>query len=63
MILTKYLSSIDERVKNFLKIILNSALHLQNVIEDALDMSRIENNKFTIFKGVFNIEEAVNEVA
>jgi signal transduction histidine kinase len=62
MILTKYLSSIDERVKNFLKIILNSALHLQNVIEDALDMSRIENNKFTIFKGVFNIEEAVKEV-
>jgi hypothetical protein len=41
---------------------LNSSLHLQNVIEDALDMSRIENNKFTIFKGMFDIEEAVKEV-
>jgi len=25
-------------------------------------MSRIENNKFTIFKGMFDIEEAVKEV-
>ena len=30
----------------YLTIILNSALHLESVIEDALDMSRIENNKF-----------------
>jgi signal transduction histidine kinase len=63
MILNNFLSSIDERVANFLKIILNSALHLQNVIEDALDMSRIENNKFTMFKSMFDIEEAVKEVA
>jgi signal transduction histidine kinase len=63
MILTSFHTSIDERVKNFLKIILNSSLHLQNVIEDALDMSRIENNKFTILKGIFDIEEAVKEVA
>lgn len=46
MILTNFLGSIDSRVKNYLSIILNSSLHLQNVIEDALDMSRIENNKF-----------------
>jgi len=26
-------------------------------------MSRIENNKFTIFKETFDIEEAVKEVA
>jgi len=63
MILTSFLSSIDDRVSNFLKIILNSSLHLQNVIEDALDMSRIENNKFTIFKEMFDVEEAVKEVA
>jgi signal transduction histidine kinase len=62
MILTSFLGSIDDRVQNFLKIILNSSLHLQNVIEDALDMSRIENNKFTIFKEMFDIEEAVKEV-
>ena len=46
IILTNFQSSIDSRVKNYLNIILNSSLHLQNVIEDALDMSRIENNKF-----------------
>jgi signal transduction histidine kinase len=48
MILNNFLSSIDERVKKYLNTILNSSLHLQNVIEDALDMSRIENNKFII---------------
>ncbi len=62
MILTNFLSSIDSRVKNYLQIILNSSLHLQNVIEDALDMSRIENNKFQIFKEIFNIHDAVQEV-
>ena len=63
MILTNFLSSIDGRVKNYLNIILNSSLHLQNVIEDALDMSRIENNKFQIFKEFFDIRSAIQEVA
>ncbi len=31
---------------NYLRIIYNSSLHLQNVIEDALDLSRIENKQF-----------------
>lgn len=38
-------------------------MHLQNVIEDALDMSRIENKKFTIFKEVFDIRGAIAEVS
>jgi signal transduction histidine kinase len=46
MILTHMLSLIDKRIQTYLNVILNSSLHLQNVIEDALDMSRIENNKF-----------------
>ncbi len=46
-----------------LKIILNSAIHLQNVIEDALDMSRIENHKFQIFKDYFDIRKALQEIA
>ena len=62
MILAHHRSSLDPRVKNYLTIILNSALHLQSVIEDALDMSRIENNKFDITKDLFNIREAVNEI-
>lgn len=59
MILSNFQTSIDERVENYLKIILNSSMHLQNVIEDALDMSRIENKKFTIHKEMFDIKTAV----
>ena len=46
-----------------MKIIFNSSIHLLNVIEDALDMSRIENNKFSILLEYMDIREAVNEVA
>jgi signal transduction histidine kinase len=35
-----------DRLLKYLRLILNSAYHLQNVIEDALDMSRLENGKF-----------------
>lgn len=40
----------NPKEKIFIEIILNSANHLNNVIEDALDLSRIENNKFDIFR-------------
>jgi signal transduction histidine kinase len=33
------------------------------VIEDALDMSRIENKKFSIFKEMFDIGAAIREVS
>ena len=46
----------------YLSIVLNSALHLENVIEDALDMSRLENNKFTIHKELFEVKLAINEI-
>ena len=42
-----------------MKIILNSSYHLQNVIEDALDMSRLENNKFEVLNEYFDIKETV----
>lgn len=32
------------------------------MIEDALDVSRIENNKFTLFKEIFDIRGAIAEV-
>jgi signal transduction histidine kinase len=54
--------NLDKKVKDYLNIIYNSALHLQNVIEDALDMSRLENNKFSIFKELSNIRSAIKEV-
>ena len=36
----------DPQALKYVDIISSSSVHLQNVIEDALDMSRIENNKF-----------------
>jgi len=42
---SRYLTQ-DIKINTLLKVILNSSLHLQNVIEDALDISRLENNKF-----------------
>jgi signal transduction histidine kinase len=62
MMLESMHSTIEPRIQNYLKVILNSAYHLQNVIEDALDMSRLENNKFTIFKEMFDIRASVKEV-
>ena len=38
----------QERGKYFLKIIRNSVHHLENIVSDILDMSRIENGKFEI---------------
>lgn len=50
------------KVSQYLQIALNSSVHLQSLIEDALDISRLENNKFTLNKELFNIREAVQEV-
>lgn len=48
-------------MKFYLDIIVNSAIHLENVIEDALDMSRIENERFEINIATFDIKEAIQE--
>ncbi|TNV82825.1 hypothetical protein FGO68_gene15916 [Halteria grandinella] len=53
----------SERVQKLLRIVRNSSLHLQSVIEDALDISRLENNKFQIFKECFAIRQVVAEVS
>ena len=45
-----------------MKIIKNSSLHLSHLIEDALDMSRIENDKFEINLEEFSIREIANEI-
>lgn len=51
-----------DRIKVNLGLVLNSALHLESLVEDALDMSRIENNKFTLNPHLFDIRKAINEV-
>ena len=34
----------ESRVRVLINIVINSAMHLESLIEDALDISRIENN-------------------
>jgi signal transduction histidine kinase len=53
----------SETGHKYLKIIMNSALHLSNLIEDALDMSRIENNKFEVNYEEFDIRTVVKDIA
>jgi signal transduction histidine kinase len=50
------------RVMQLLQVVMNSTTHLQNVINDALDITRIENNRFEVFPSLFNIREVLNEV-
>lgn len=45
-----------------LKVIINSAHHLENVVNDALDISRIENGQFEPIFDFFDIREALDEV-
>lgn len=49
----------DPKASKFLNIINNASMHLQNVIEDALDLSRIENNKFEVNLSFFDIRNSV----
>lgn len=58
--LNKYIT--DDKGKEILQIIQNSSIHLQNVIEDALDMSRIENNKFSINYSKIDLRATIKEV-
>ncbi|CDW76333.1 multi-sensor hybrid histidine kinase [Stylonychia lemnae] len=52
----------DQEVRFYLDIIINSSHHLENVIEDALDMSRIENNKFEINMTSFDLRQTIQEI-
>ena len=59
LVLTTGVISVDMIERN-LKVVLNSALHLESLVEDALDLSRIENNKFTLNKEYFDLRLAIN---
>ena len=50
------------KITTLLRIVRNSSIHLENVVNDALDITRIENHKFEIFKSTFKIRETVQEV-
>ena len=50
------------RGKDLLKIAKHSAEHLQNLVNDILDMSRIENDKFEVQIDRFDIHQTVSDV-
>ncbi|TNV85002.1 hypothetical protein FGO68_gene2455 [Halteria grandinella] len=50
------------KVAKYVKIILNSSLHLESIIEDALDISRIENKNFTLNMEMVDLREAIQEI-
>jgi signal transduction histidine kinase len=52
----------NQRVVELLRIVHNGTIHLENVINDALDVTRFENNKFEIHKEMFNIRDILKEV-
>lgn len=47
-------------IESNLKVVLNSSLHLESLVEDALDLSRLENNKFTLNKESFDLRTAIS---
>lgn len=59
--LAQYIS--DSKGQIYLKIIINAALHLQNMIEDTLDLSRIENHKFELNFDYFDVRSIIRDVA
>ena len=38
-------------------------MHLESVVEDALDISRLENNKFQINYELFDVRKTCTEIA
>ena len=52
----------NEEILNLVKIALCSATHLQNVIEDALDITRLENGNFVVYKDFFNLIQMIAEL-
>ena len=50
------------KVLQLLTIVQNGTIHLENVINDALDVTRLENNKFEIHKEPFRIRDSLKDV-
>ncbi|OQY09381.1 MAG: hypothetical protein B6I29_03535 [Marinitoga sp. 4572_148] len=52
----------EETLKDFMETILNEADHLQNLLDEILDFSRLEMKTLNIKKEKFSINELINEV-
>jgi signal transduction histidine kinase len=53
---------INEKGLLYCKIVKNSAIHLQSLINDTLDLSRFENNNFLLNFDAFDVVSTVQEV-
>ena len=63
LILAKNSGKLDiPRILKLVQIVHNSSIHLENVVGDALDISRLENGKFEIFKKKFKIRECLQDI-
>ena len=56
-------SNEEERIKNCLGKIDNASKHLLALINDILDISKIEANKLEIQKGVFSLEKCISSIS
>lgn len=63
LILDLYSSKLDSRLMNYLQIIHNSSLYLKSLIEDALDLCRLENRSFLVSLSPFDFRKALKEVS
>jgi signal transduction histidine kinase len=59
MMLKGQVGEINEEQRKALKIILNSANNLHELIDDAIDVNKIEANKLAIRKGKYNLVEEI----
>jgi signal transduction histidine kinase/DNA-binding response OmpR family regulator/ligand-binding sensor domain-containing protein len=56
-------SQIDDRYRHFLRLILSSGQHLLGIINDILDLSKVEAGKMQLFMEPFDIQSAVEGVS
>ena len=63
LIIDLYSSKLDSRLMNYLQIIHNSSFYLKILIEDALDLCRLENRTFLVSLAPFNFRRALKEVS
>lgn len=63
MMLKRVLGEIDEEQKNALEIVLRNTNRLDNLIQDILDISRLESGTMKFITDKINVNEMISEVA